>query len=312
MKYLSLPLKAEIVELPVGATAVDLAYAVHTDIGNSCVGARVDRNSYPLSHPLENGQTVEIITAYGARPNATWLNYVVTSRARTKIRHVLKQKQRSESIALGKRLLNHSLGNQSLSDFDTHTLSKVLSEFKLSSIDDALAQIGSGELISLVIAKRLLGEEKIDSAQGSLAIQGTEGILLTYANCCRPIPGDPIIAYISPGKGLVIHREECSNIRDHRQEAEKYLDVEWCKNITQDFTTSLRIFIQNNSGMLAELTSIIAKAGSNIIGLSTEERDGKLYTVKVRLTTKDRIHLANIMRRIRVMPNVVKIQRKKS
>lgn len=304
--------KGRIVELPVGATAVDLAYAVHSDVGNSCVGARVDRLSYPLSQPLKNGQTVEVITAPGARPNATWLNYVVTARARTKIRQVLKTKQRSESIAFGKRLLNHALGTQNISDIDPETINAALSALKLSELDDLFAQIGAGELMSVVIAKRLLGEKQAPIEQGSLPIRGAEGILLTYAKCCRPIPGDHIVAHISPGKGLVIHREECANIRGYRQEPDKYMAVEWGKGIEQDFTASLRIDMQNHQGALAELTTTIATTGSNIVGLRTNECDGRLYTIKVQLTAKDRVHLAKIMRRIRVLPNVIKVRRKKS
>lgn len=259
--------KGRIVELPVGATAVDFAYAVHTDVGNSCVGARVNRQSYPLSQPLKNGQTIEIITAPGARPNAAWLNYVVTSRARTKIRQVLKTKRRKESVILGRRLLNHALGERSVQDIDPENMQKVLSDLKLEAVDDLLADIGTGELMSVVIAKRLLGDADSLEPQGDcLPIRGAEGILLTYANCCRPIPGDHIIAHVSPGKGLVIHREECANIRGYRQEPDKYMAVEWAKDIDQDFVTGLRIDMQNHQGALADLTNTIASTGANIQG----------------------------------------------
>lgn len=305
--------KGRIVELPVGATAVDFAYAVHTDVGNSCVGARVNRNSYPLSQPLKNGQAIEIITAPGARPNAAWLNYVVTSRARTKIRQVLKTKRREESVILGRRLLNHALGNTNIQDVDTANIDKVLKDLKLDELEDLLAAIGLGELMSVVIAKRLLGDaDSLEQQGGCLPIRGADGILLTYANCCRPIPGDPVIAHVSPGKGLVIHREECANIRGYRQEPDKYMAVEWGDDIDQEFATGLRVDMLNHQGALADLTNTIAATGSNIQGLTTEERDGRLYTIYVKLTTKDRIHLANIMRRIRVMPNVVKVSRQKN
>ncbi|MDD1793535.1 bifunctional GTP diphosphokinase/guanosine-3',5'-bis pyrophosphate 3'-pyrophosphohydrolase [Enterovibrio makurazakiensis] len=305
--------KGRIVELPVGATAVDFAYGVHTDVGNSCVGARVNRNSYPLSQPLKNGQTIEIITAPGARPNAAWLNYVVTSRARTKIRQVLKTKRREESLILGRRLLNHALGDFNLQDMEPENINKVLLDLKLETVDDLLADIGSGELMSVVIAKRLLGDaDSLEEQGGCLPIRGAEGILLTYANCCRPIPGDHIVGHVSPGKGLVIHREECANIRGYSQEPDKYMSVEWGGDIDQDFVTGLRIDMHNHQGALADLTNAIAATGSNIQGLSTEERDGRLYTIYVKLTTKNRVHLANIMRRLRVMPNVVKVSRQKN
>ncbi|EOD81751.1 GTP pyrophosphokinase [Grimontia indica] len=305
--------KGRIVEMPVGATAVDFAYAVHTDVGNSCVGARVNRQSYPLSQPLKNGQTIEIITAPGARPNAAWLNYVVTSRARTKIRQVLKTKRREESVILGRRLLNHALGEKNIQDIELENIDKVLHDLKLESEEDLLADIGAGELMSVVIAKRLLGDaDSLEEQGGCLPIRGAEGILLTYANCCRPIPGDHIVGHVSPGKGLVIHREECANIRGYSQEPDKYMSVEWGDDIDQDFATALRVDMLNHQGALADLTNTIAATGSNIQGLTTEERDGRLYTIYVKLTTHNRVHLANIMRRIRIMPNVVKVSRQKN
>ncbi|OOE98808.1 bifunctional GTP diphosphokinase/guanosine-3',5'-bis pyrophosphate 3'-pyrophosphohydrolase [Salinivibrio sp. IB643] len=304
--------KGRIVELPVDATAVDFAYAVHTDVGNTCVGARVNRQPYPLSQPLKNGQTVEIITAPGARPNAAWLNYVVTARARTKIRQVLKTMRREESVTLGRRLLNHALGEQNLPDIDAARVDTVLSDLKLKTSDDLLASIGLGELMSVVIARRLLNQDPAAPTEGKMPIRGADGILVTYANCCRPIPGDPIIAHVSPGKGLVIHRETCANIRGHSQEPDKYMPVEWADDFEQEFSTRVRVDMQNHQGALADLTNTIASTGSNIQGLSTEERDGRLYTIFVRLTTKDRVHLANIMRRLRVMPNVVKVSRQKN
>jgi guanosine-3',5'-bis(diphosphate) 3'-pyrophosphohydrolase len=309
--------KGRIVELPVGATAVDFAYAVHTDVGNTCVGSRVDRNPYPLSKALKNGQTIEIISAPGARPNAAWLNYVVTSRARTKIRQVLKTMRREESVSLGRRLLNHALGEQSIGDISEEDIQTVLLEMKMTQLDDMLAAIGLGELMSIVIARKLLGnteELKIneENRKRSLPIRGAEGILLNFANCCHPIPDDHIIAHISPGRGLVIHRETCANVRGYQKEPDKYMAVEWSKDYDQEFITELKIDMLNHQGALAELTNVISHTGSNIHGISTEERDGRLYTIKVLLTTKDRIHLAGIMKKIRVMPHALKVQRKKS
>ncbi|CAK4070407.1 MULTISPECIES: bifunctional GTP diphosphokinase/guanosine-3',5'-bis pyrophosphate 3'-pyrophosphohydrolase [Vibrio] len=312
--------KGRIVELPVGATAVDFAYAVHTDVGNTCVGARVDRNPYPLSKALKNGQTIEIISAPGARPNAAWLNYVVTSRARTKIRQVLKTMRREESITLGRRLLNHALGELSLSDISEENIAHVLSDLKVASIDDLLADIGLGELMSIVIARRLLGDADEltevagpdDNSKKKLPIRGAEGLLLTFANCCHPIPDDHIIAHVSPGRGLVVHRETCPNVRGYQKEPDKYMAVEWSAEYDQEFITELRVDVQNRQGALAELTNVISKTGSNIHGLSTEERDGRLYTVTVLLTTKDRVHLAGIMRKIKAMPQTLKVRRRKN
>lgn len=312
--------KGRIVELPVGATAVDFAYAVHTDVGNTCVGARVDRNPYPLSKSLKNGQTIEIISAPGARPNAAWLNYVVTSRARTKIRQVLKTMRREESITLGRRLLNHALGERSLSDISAENIAHVLGDLKVATIDDLLADIGLGELMSIVIARRLLGDAdeltEVDNGNDvnkkKLPIRGAEGILLTFANCCHPIPDDHIIAHVSPGRGLVVHREMCPNVRGYQKEPDKYMAVEWSKDYDKEFITEVTVDVQNRQGALAELTNVISKTGSNIHGLSTEERDGRLYTVTVLLTTKDRVHLAGIMRKIKAMPQTLKVRRRKN
>ena len=312
--------KGRIVEMPVGATAVDFAYAVHTDVGNTCVGARVDRNPYPLSKALKNGQTIEIISAPGARSNAAWLNYVVTSRARTKIRQVLKTMRREESITLGRRLLNHALGELSITDISEENINHVLAELKIASLDDLLAAIGLGELMSIVIARRLLGDaEELTEVVGTdgkpkkkLPIRGAEGLLLTFANCCHPIPDDHIIAHVSPGRGLVVHRETCPNVRGYQKEPDKYMAVEWSEEYDQEFIAELRVDVQNRQGALAELTNVISKTGSNIHGLSTEERDGRLYTVTVLLTTKDRVHLASIMRRIKAMPQTLKVRRRKN
>ncbi|MCC2524615.1 bifunctional GTP diphosphokinase/guanosine-3',5'-bis pyrophosphate 3'-pyrophosphohydrolase [Vibrio coralliilyticus] len=313
--------KGRIVELPVGATAVDFAYAVHTDVGNTCVGARVDRNPYPLSKALKNGQTIEIISAPGARPNAAWLNYVVTSRARTKIRQVLKTMRREESVTLGRRLLNHALGDLSLTDIDEENINHVLSELKVDSVEDLLADIGLGELMSIVIARRLLGDvdelTEVASSDSNkpkkkLPIRGAEGLLLTFANCCHPIPDDHIIAHVSPGRGLVVHRETCPNVRGYQKEPDKYMAVEWSEDYDQEFITELNVDVQNRQGALAELTNVISQTGSNIHGLSTEEKDGRLYTVTVLLTTKDRVHLAGIMRKIKAMPHTLKVRRRKN
>ncbi len=316
--------KGRIVELPAGATAVDFAYAVHTDIGNTCVGARVDRNPYPLSKDLKNGQTIEIISAPGARPNAAWLNYVVTSRARTKIRQVLKTMRREESIALGRRLLNHALGEFSIADITPENITHVLSDLRLESVTDLLADIGLGELMSVVIARRLLGnadqltEVKTFDKNGNptinnkLAIRGAEGILLTYAKCCHPIPGDDIIAHVSPGRGLVVHRETCPNVRGYQKEPDRYMSVEWSKDFDQEFISEISVDMQNSQGALANLTNVVSSTGSNIHGITTEEKDGRLYTVNLLLTTKDRVHLASIMKRIRVMPHTLKVRRSRN
>ncbi|GKX52400.1 bifunctional GTP diphosphokinase/guanosine-3',5'-bis pyrophosphate 3'-pyrophosphohydrolase [Budvicia aquatica] len=309
--------KGRIVELQAGATPVDFAYAVHTDIGHACVGSRVDRQPYPLSQELHNGQTVEIITAPGARPNAAWLNFVVSSKARTKIRQMLKNLKRDDSIGLGRRLLNHALGQgRKIADIEPQNLNRELKRLKLATLDDLLAEIGLGNVMSVMIAKNLLNEENLEVEQPTngrkLAIRGADGILLTFAKCCRPIPGDPIIAHVSPGKGLVIHHESCRNIRGYQKEPEKFMAVEWAEDTEQEFIAEIKVEMFNHQGVLANLTAEINSAKSNIQSLNTEEKDGRVYVAFIRLTTLNRVHLANIMRKIRIMPDVIKVTRNRN
>ncbi|MDX7986169.1 bifunctional GTP diphosphokinase/guanosine-3',5'-bis pyrophosphate 3'-pyrophosphohydrolase [Xenorhabdus sp. 12] len=311
--------EGRIVELPAGATPVDFAYAVHTDIGHACVGARVDRLPYPLSQTLSSGQTVEIITAPGARPNAAWLNFVVSSKARAKIRQLLKNLKRDDSIGLGRRLLNHALGNGTkIADIPQENIDKELARMKLATLDDLLTEIGLGNAMSVVVARNLLlgATEKVPSNNGNssrkLPIKGADGILITFAKCCRPIPGDPIIAHISPGKGLVIHHESCRNIRGYQKEPEKFMPVEWDKDINSDFIAEIKVDMFNHQGALANLTAAINDANSSIQSMNTEEKDGRVYCAFIRLTTKDRIQLANIMRKIRVMPDVMRVSRNRN
>ncbi|AWK15208.1 bifunctional GTP diphosphokinase/guanosine-3',5'-bis pyrophosphate 3'-pyrophosphohydrolase [Candidatus Fukatsuia symbiotica] len=307
--------EGRIVELPAGATAVDFAYAVHTDIGNACVGVRVDRQSYPLSQPLSNGQTVEIITAPGARPNAAWLNFVVSSKARAKIRQLLKSLKRDESVVLGRRLLNHALSTgRNLADIPAVNIQSELDRMKLSSINDLFAEIGLGNVMSVVIAKNLEDSPVNISALGNrkLPIKGADGVLITFAKCCRPIPDDPIIAHISPGKGLVIHHESCRNIRGYQKEPEKFMAVEWDKDSEQEFIAEIKVEMFNQQGVWANLTAVINAARSNIQGLNTEEKEGRVYCAFIRLTIRNRVHLANIMRKIRIMPDVVKVSRNRN
>lgn len=308
--------EGRIVELPTGATPVDFAYAVHTDIGHSCVGARVDRQPYPLSQQLTSGQTVEIITAPGARPNAAWLNFVVSSKARAKIRQLLKNLKRDDSVNLGRRLLNHALGNgRKITDIPQENISRELVRMKLATLDDLLAEIGLGNAMSVVVARNLLNEPETgteESTTRKLPIKGADGVLITFAKCCRPVPGDPIIAHISPGKGLVIHHESCRNIRGYEKEPEKFMAVEWDNDIDTDFIAEIKVDMFNHQGALANLTAAINDANSSIQSMNTEEKDGRVYCAFIRLTAKDRIQLANIMRKIRIMPDVLRVSRNRN
>ncbi len=305
----------KIIELPEGATAVDFAYAVHTDVGNTCVGARVDNMAHPLSKKLKSGQMVEIITSPGARPNAAWLNFLVTSRARSKVRQELKHLQGEAAVTLGKRLLNHALMPHKLDDIPPLTMRKVLDELNLRTDNDLLREIGLGNAMSAVIARLLLGELQLTAkGVGHFPIKGVEGLMVSYGKCCHPIPGDPILARVNPGKGIVIHHELCKNIRDFDKERERHFAVEWDseREKDQDFLAGLRVELVNHQGALAKLTSIIAQADSDISNISAEEKEGRIYVVDIVLSTRDRIHLAGIMRRIRVIPDVLRVARNRN
>ena len=300
-----------IIELPLGATAVDFAYAVHTDVGNSCVGVKVERRAFSLSKPLENGQTVEIITSPRAKPNANWLNFVVSAKARSRIRHYLKTQRSEEAVTMGNRLLRHALGKVKLDKLPQVDIDRVVLETKHNSFDELLADIGLGNELSAIVARRLLGENtKLSDKQNKVAIRGTEGLLVSYSRCCHPIPNDAIVAVLSPGKGMTIHQNGCSNIRKlSREEPHRVLVMQWGEDVLGDFHASLRIELINHQGTLATLTNTVASCGSNIVGLQTEEKESNVYYIDIELTIKNRLQLANVMRKIRTMPEVQRVSR---
>ena len=307
--------KGRIIALPMGATAVDFAYAVHTGVGNSCVGVKVDRKPYPLSRALDSGQTIEVITSAAARPNATWLNFVVTSKARLQIRTYLRSREKTESKALGLRLLSHALGNVSLDDISKEKIDDVVQQNGNNNFDDLLTNIGLGNALSIGIARRLTNEFTEDSeltptySKIKMPIKGTEGMLVSYGKCCRPIPGDLILAYLSPGKGLMVHQQGCRNIKGYEPGA--LFPVKWDSDIDKEFIAKLRIEIINHQGALAQLTNVIAKCGSNVHSLNSGEKEAGLYMIDMEITCRDRIHLADIIRKIKVMVDVQRVIRNK-
>ena len=300
-----------IIELPTGSTAVDFAYAVHSDIGNTCVGVRVERRNYSLSRPLENGQTVEIITSPRAKPNANWLNFVVSARARTHIRQYLRRQQSQEAVIMGNRLLRHALGALKLDDIPQADIDRVTVETKHESFDDLLNDIGLGNELSAIVARRLLGEnEDLPEKKGNVPIRGSEGLLVHYSQCCYPIPDDEVVAILSPGRGMVIHQAGCTNIRKlSKEEPQRVLAMQWEAEAKGEFKASLRIELFNHQGTLATLTNTIAACDSTIIGLQTDEKESNVYYIDLQLTTHNRVHLAQIMRKIRAMPEVQKVSR---
>lgn len=307
--------KGTIMELPRGSTAVDFAYAVHTDVGNSCIACRINRRLAPLSQPLESGSTVEIVTAPGARPNPAWLNFVVSGKARTNIRHALKQQRRSESIALGERLLGKALANleSSLESIPSQRIVQVLAEYEMPVLEDLLEEIGLGNKVAYVVARRLLSDSNEsssnDDSESPLAIRGTEGLVMNYAKCCTPIPGDPIVGYLSAGKGMVVHLDTCRNIAEARQNPDKCIPLSWAKDISGEFDVELRVELEHQRGLIAFLASSVSAADANIEKISMDERDGRICVVQLVVSVRDRVHLARVIRKLRALSGVIRITR---
>ena len=310
--------KGKILELPLGATPVDFAYAVHTDIGNTCVACRINRRLAPLSTPLESGQTVEIITAPSARPNLAWLNFVITGKARGGIRHFLKHQKQSEAISLGRRLLNKALLDMgiTLEELTPAQTEHILQSTSSSLMEDIYADIGLGDRVAYAIARLLADVGQSRKPQSAPAtnftIQGTEGMVVSFAKCCHPIPGEPIIGHLSVGKGMVIHRESCRNIKDIRNNPEKCVLVNWDDNIDDEFSVALRIEVINQRGIVANIATLVTDADANIEKISITEKDAKLSLIHMEIYIKDRLHLARVMRRIRNNGAVNRISRAKS
>lgn len=309
--------KGKIIELPSGATPVDFAYSIHTEIGNSCVSCRINNRLASLSQPLENGQLVHIITHDEARPRAIWLNTVKTSKARSAIHHALKSNQQQDAIDLGRRMLVRTLAHidVSLDDISPEQFATTYAELDCKSLDQLLTEIGLGKRMSNSVAKLLVPERANDVAthvESPLTIDSTDGTLITLARCCHPIPGDPIIGTIVPGKGLTIHLDTCSNIADARQHPEKINEVSWSPNVTGEFPVDLLISVESNRGIFAELASRITAMGANIEKIQYKEQDPNRNQIRMTLGVKNRIHLADIMRRIRGLRTVEKISRERS
>ncbi len=301
----------DILRLPRAATAVDFAYAVHTDVGNRCVAAKIDRRLVPLRTVLHNGQTVEIITAKGARPNPNWVNFVATAKARNAIRAYLKNLKGSEARDLGRRLLEQALKAQgsSLRKVKRARLQALLKELKLDTADLLFQQLGLGERLAPVIASMLLQQRAEGSAvPKSLAIAGTEGMVVSYARCCYPIPGDEIIGYMSSGRGLMIHRNTCGNLTEYRKQPSKWIAVGWKRNVRGEFESEVHVRALNRMGLLAEMAAGIAGTQCNIEQVSVETVSDAVTLVFL-LRVRDRDHLAKVIRSIRSLPDVVRVSR---
>lgn len=309
--------KGQIIELPAGATPVDYAYAIHSDVGNTCVAARLDKRLSPLSTALISGQQVEIITAPGARPNAAWLNFVVTGKARSKIKHYLKKQQREESMELGKRLVEkalHVYGVQ-LDQVPSSLLDVIVSTSRLESVGHLFEEVGIGNRPALLVAKQItkgLGstaKREENYAAYPLMIKGTEGLAVTYAACCRPIPGDPIAGLIKAGQGIEAHLIHCPNLAKFHDTPDKYVTLQWEDNVAGDFPVELNVDLVNRRGSLASLTLAISEAESNIENIRAQESDRHHFHVDVTLSVRNRSHLARILRKIRKRKDVIRVLR---
>jgi guanosine-3',5'-bis(diphosphate) 3'-pyrophosphohydrolase len=310
--------KGKILRLPTGATTVDFAYAIHTDVGNRCVAAKVDRRLVPLRTPLRNGQTVEIITAKGAKPNPSWSSFLVTAKARAAIRQYLKNLKKGDALELGRRLLGLALEEFSLSlkKIPAAQMDAVVKELNLRDADELYEKIGLGERLAPLVARRLQpadgegeGESSHAHAGGPLMIAGTEGLLVTYARCCFPIPNDPIMAYLSAGRGVMIHRQNCGNLAEYRKQPDKWLSVAWESTRGRLFSSEIQLEINNRVGVLAAVASSIAGTETNIDQVSLEERDVNSSSLKFQVQVRDRKHLARVIRTVRRMPDVQRVFR---
>lgn len=308
--YVSTP-KGEILTLTRGATAVDFAYAVHSDVGNNCVAARVGRHLVPLSSQLETGESVEIITSPASHPNPAWLNFVVTAKARTNIRNYLRHLQTEEAVLLGRRLLNKHLTafSTNLDEIPVERFNELINEFELKQFDDLLEDIGLGNHSALLIAQKLVHESTPDTEAQALMIAGTEGMVVSFARCCHPIPGDPIHGYVSSGRGIIIHQRGCKNTSNLRVQNEKWLDVAWSPDVSRDFPVDIMIHVKNQRGVLATIAAVVSESDSNIDNVVVDERDGGYSDLRLTIEVANRQHLARVIRRLRRLDMVERITR---
>ena len=307
--------KGDILRLPKGATAVDFAYAVHTDVGNRCVAAKINSRLVPLKTNLKNGETVQIITARGAKPSPNWVNFVVTAKARNAIRAYLKNLKHDEASELGRRLLSqalrpYSLNLRKLRKTQTESL---LKEFELSDINQLYQQLGLGERLAPVVAGLLAQQEQDDTGEYAdrrrpLAIAGTEKLIVSYARCCFPVPGDDILGFMSIGKGIVIHRSNCLNVSEHRKQPSKWIPVDWKRSVSGEFQSEIKVRSLNRVGVLADVAARISGNRSNIDNVSVDT-DEDASTQLFRLKVRDRKHLHQVMQSVQNLDDVVRVSR---
>jgi guanosine-3',5'-bis(diphosphate) 3'-pyrophosphohydrolase len=310
--------KGEILALPKNATPLDFAYAVHTDVGNHTVAARVDRRLVPIRTKLLSGQTVEIITAPSANPSPNWLEFVVTSKARTSIRHFLKRIEHEDAVNLGHRMLDRALEllETSLDNVSASQLQQFLNDNRYPRLEVLLADIALGNRMPDQVARALqpnqsslLGPDTPIARQEEILINGSERGVLTFSTCCYPIPGDDIMGYLTAGKGVVVHRLDCPNIIDYRKRPERWVPIAWDRRVEGDFRVELRFETENKPGALAKIAAAVAECNSNIDSVNYKERDARISVMVFCIEVKDRKHLAEIIRRTRRLNVVYSVER---
>jgi guanosine-3',5'-bis(diphosphate) 3'-pyrophosphohydrolase len=308
----------QIMKMPHGATVVDFAYAVHTDVGNTCVAGKVDRQLVPLRTPLRNGQTVEVMTAEGAHPSPAWLSFVVSAKARAAIRHYQKSLKREEAIDLGRRMLDRALAvfNAAADSVSEKRLATLLREYRVASYEDLLMDVGTGRRLAVLVARALVTASDDGPSSASdektmrpLVIKGTEGMVMHFAKCCRPIPGDTVVGLMTAGRGMVIHTSTCRNLREHRYPPENFIDVQWEPGLEEEYPVEIAVLVADRRGVLATVAAAIGNADSNIENVAMEERDGLTNTLRFTISVHNRQHLARVMRRVRNIPSVMRISR---
>ncbi len=306
--------KGKIIDLRRSATALDFAYAIHTGVGNHTRAILVDKVEVPLSTRLSNGQTVKVITDPGAHPMPEWLEFVSSARARTAIRHYIKSLEQADTVALGLRLLETAL-NQRGSDLEAvpaERMEKYLKDNGFTRQEDLLTELALGNLLSNVVAAKLAPEvSTLDGGDQTeaLAIAGSEGSAVTFSACCLPVPGDAIMGFLSAGKGVVVHRANCRNVRELRKHPDHCIDVIWAPIRRGMFEVALHILAKNVPGVLANISASIGEAGSNIEKIEQPDANPETATLLFIISVKDRDHMARVMRRLRRNKNVMKVSR---
>jgi guanosine-3',5'-bis(diphosphate) 3'-pyrophosphohydrolase len=301
--------------LPAGATPIDFAYAVHTDIGNTCIACRINRRLAPLSQKLDSGDTVEIVTTASAKPNMSWLNFVATAKASSNIRHSLKHQATDDAVNLGRRLINQELGSNSLTleAIDSAQLEDYISQHKLPDLDALLADIGSGKRLAYIVASALSRDisdsEGHSSGIGPMEIHGTEGIMIRYSRCCRPIPGDTIVGHVNAGHGIAVHRSFCNNIQDMGRDKDKTLALVWAETGDRDFDVCLEIEVSASRGIIASLATSAAQDNANVEKIDVSEKDARLTIVNLEISVLNRVHLAQVIKSMRKIPGVNRLSR---